>query len=416
MTLLCTGYEPFDDHEVNPSGELAEALDGRTVAGHEVVGRVLPVAFDAAEARMADLLDEHDPAVVVATGLAAGRTAVCVERVAINVADTVGVPDNAGNDPVDERLDPTGPDARRSTIPVRETVQACLDAGVPARASNTAGTHLCNGILYETLSLLEGTDTSAGFLHLPATPEQAATTASEGEAARGGSVRPSLPRALDERAVEQAFATALEAKDCRRRDALRAVAPPDAASQPLGAGRNEPLLGVDRRTAVGDGSLGGPPVGCSDVSRDRACPVCFARFTRLTSQRPAAALGDPEDLLVGYRLHEPTLCKRRHPTLHQRDVEPGVGGDERRVVRARPAQVAQDSLVGVGEVGGLGHLFAVYVTVTHEVVADSRPRRNGPRTPAEIRELKAVASNAGLCDCRTRPWATHRRAASDGTC
>ncbi len=209
MTVLCTGYEPFGDHDVNPSGEVAEALDGRTVAGHEGVGRVLHVAFGAAEDRMADLIDEHDPAAVVATGLAAGRSAVCVERVAINVADTVGVPDNDGNDPVDERLDPTGPDARRSTLPVRETVEACLAAGVPARVSNSAGTHLCNGILYRTLALLEGTDTPAGFLHLPATPEQAATAASEGEATRGGSVQPSLPRTLDERAVELAFETAL---------------------------------------------------------------------------------------------------------------------------------------------------------------------------------------------------------------
>ena len=209
MTVLCTGYEPFGDHDTNPSGTVAEALDGRTVAGHEVVGRVLPVAFDAAGPAMADLIDEHDPAAVVATGLAAGRSAVCVERVAINVADTVGVTDNAGNDPVDEPLDSAGRDAHLATLPVRETVEACLAEGVPARVSNTAGTHLCNGVLYRTLALLEGTGTPAGFLHLPATPEQVAATAANGEAARGGSVRPSLPIDLDERAAALAFETAL---------------------------------------------------------------------------------------------------------------------------------------------------------------------------------------------------------------
>ncbi|MFC7096909.1 peptidase [Halobaculum marinum] len=213
MTLLCTGYEPFGDHETNPSQETAAALDGRTVAGHEVVGETLPVAFDRAGEELAALVDEHDPAAVVATGLAAGRSAVCVERVAINVADTVGVPDNDGADPVDEALDPDGADARLSTLPVRETVEACLDAGVPARVSNTAGTHLCNGILYRALALLEGTDTPAGFLHLPATPAQAAAAARDGEAARGGSVRASLPRELDERAVELAFETALGVTD-----------------------------------------------------------------------------------------------------------------------------------------------------------------------------------------------------------
>ncbi|WP_435062307.1 peptidase [Halobaculum sp. EA56] len=213
MTLVCTGYEPFGDHDTNPSGSVAEALDGRRVAGHEVVGRTLPVAFDAAGPAMADLIGAHDPAAVVATGLAAGRSAVCVERVAVNVADTVGTPDNAGNDPVDEALDSDGPDARLATLPVRAVAEACLDEGIPARVSNSAGTHLCNALLYRTLATLDGSDTPAGFLHLPSTPAQAAAVAREDGAARGASVRASLPLDLDERAVELAFETALASTD-----------------------------------------------------------------------------------------------------------------------------------------------------------------------------------------------------------
>ncbi|ESP87385.1 pyroglutamyl-peptidase I [Candidatus Halobonum tyrrellensis G22] len=80
---------------------------------------------------------------------------------------------------------------------------------MPARVSNTAGTHLCNGLLYETLAALDGSGTPAGFLHLPATPAAAARDALE--AARGGSVAPSLPLGLSARAVELAFETALDA-------------------------------------------------------------------------------------------------------------------------------------------------------------------------------------------------------------
>ena len=212
MTVLCTGYEPFGDHGTNPSGEVARALVGEAVAGHDVVGAVLPVEFAAAGDRVRDLVDEHDPAAVVATGLAAGRNGISVERVAVNAADAVGTPDNADADPVDERIDPDGRDAYLATLPARRTVRACLDAGIPARLSNTAGTHLSNDALYETLAHLEATgrDAPAGFLHLPATPEQAARKAIEGEAARGGSLTPSLPLDLSEGAVRIAFEVALD--------------------------------------------------------------------------------------------------------------------------------------------------------------------------------------------------------------
>ena len=99
MTLLCTGYEPFGEHESNPSQQVAEALDGETVAGREVVGAVLPVEFDRVAEELATLVDEHDPDAVVATGLAGGRSTVSVERVGINVDDAVTVPDNADQSP-----------------------------------------------------------------------------------------------------------------------------------------------------------------------------------------------------------------------------------------------------------------------------------------------------------------------------
>lgn len=210
--LLVTGYEPFGDHETNPSGRVAERLDGREVAGREVAGAVLPVEFDAAADGMADLLATHDPEAVVGTGLAAGRAAVCVERVGINVDNCAGVPDNAGAEPRDRRIDPDDPDAYFATIPVRETVAALLDSGVPARVSNTAGTHLCNHLLYATRAHVEarGPDAPVGFVHLPCTPGQAARKGREEEALAGGEVPPSLPLEMQVEAVERVLREAVE--------------------------------------------------------------------------------------------------------------------------------------------------------------------------------------------------------------
>ncbi|GAB7094283.1 pyroglutamyl-peptidase I [Halolamina litorea] len=205
MTLLCTGYEPFGDHETNPSERVARELDGRTVAGHEVVGAVLPVEFDRVADELAALIDEHDPAAVVATGLAGGRTTVSVERVAINVDDAVTVPDNADDSPHAAPIDAAGADAHLATIPVVESVEALLDAGIPARVSNSAGTHCCNHALY---SLLENHDVSAGFVHLPHTPEGAVAEAQAPE--RGGGVPASLPLALQVEGVRTVLETAAE--------------------------------------------------------------------------------------------------------------------------------------------------------------------------------------------------------------
>lgn len=209
MTLLCTGFEPFGEHEANPSATVARRLDGDEVAGHRVVGAVLPVEFDSVDDRLRSLVAEHEPAVILATGLAGGRTCASVERVGVNVDDAVTTPDNADADPADERIDGDGPAAQFASIPVVETVEALLDAGIPARVSNSAGTHLCNHVLYATRTWLEATgrDVPMGFVHLPYTPGQAIE---EAEApARGGGVSASMPVDRQVEAVRVAFETAL---------------------------------------------------------------------------------------------------------------------------------------------------------------------------------------------------------------
>lgn len=199
MTVLLTGYEPFGDHETNPSQRLATRLDGETIDGIEVVGRVLPVEFERVESALLDAIEEVDPALVLSTGLAAGRNAISVERVAINVADAGETPDNGGSAPYDERIVLDGPDAYFATVPVVDCVESLLESGVPARVSNTAGTHCCNYALY---TACHHTDRAAGFVHLPHTPVGAAKAGSDGTATSGGPVPPSMSLSLQERAIE----------------------------------------------------------------------------------------------------------------------------------------------------------------------------------------------------------------------
>jgi pyroglutamyl-peptidase len=175
-TILVTGYEPFGEHGTNPSARLAHDIDGASIRGATIVGRELPVVFDEALPLLIDEIEAHDPAVVLSTGLMPDREVLSVERVGINVRDVEEVPDNADRAPVDTAVDDTGPVAYFATLPIRELVDASRAAGVPARISNTAGTHLCNNILYATRHHVETNDyeIASGFVHVPFSHEQVA--------------------------------------------------------------------------------------------------------------------------------------------------------------------------------------------------------------------------------------------------
>ena len=175
-TILLTGYEPFGGHETNPSATVAESLDGATLGGATVVGRELPVVFDEALPRIRSLIDTHDPATVLSTGLMPEREVLTVERVGINVRDCGDVPDNDDQQPIDRPVVAGGPDAYFATVPVKRLVAAAREAAVPARVSNTAGTHLCNNILYATRHHVAANDLGipSGFVHVPYSHAQAA--------------------------------------------------------------------------------------------------------------------------------------------------------------------------------------------------------------------------------------------------
>jgi pyroglutamyl-peptidase len=172
--LLLTGFEPFGGDTVNPSWEVARALDGERMGGARVVAVQLPCVFGLALDTLEAALAQHRPRLVLSLGLAANRQALSLERVGINV-DDARIPDNAGAQPVDVPAVPGAPAAYFATLPIKAIVAALQQEGLPAEVSQTAGTFVCNHVLFGLMHLLRRRrGVRGGFMHVPLLPEQAA--------------------------------------------------------------------------------------------------------------------------------------------------------------------------------------------------------------------------------------------------
>ena len=172
--VLITGFEPFGGERLNPSWEVVKQLNDMELVGTRIVARQLPCVFGAALEALNAAIDEVQPVMVLAIGQAGGRTDITIERVAINV-DDARIPDNQGQQPVDEPIVAGGPAAYFSTLPIKARVSSMREAGIPAAVSQTAGTYVCNHVMYGLLHRLSGQrEVKGGFIHIPYLPEQAA--------------------------------------------------------------------------------------------------------------------------------------------------------------------------------------------------------------------------------------------------
>ncbi len=164
--LLLTGFEPFGGLSRNPTGDLARELDGSGVRG-----AVLPVDYERIGPALAALLSEPWD-VVVLLGVAVGRAAISLERVALNFRDPQRT-DNAGAAPSRPEVVPGGPAAYFSTLPLDDLHARLATDGLPVEFSLTAGGYLCNTSFYLARHALEATGTPCGFVHMPPTPDLA---------------------------------------------------------------------------------------------------------------------------------------------------------------------------------------------------------------------------------------------------
>lgn len=173
MKILVTGFDPFGGETVNPSYEAVKLLPD-TIAGAQIIKLQVPTRFALSGTVLEAAVNEHRPDAVICVGQAGGRSTITPERVAINLADA-SIPDNAGDQPVDEPIRKDGAPAYFTSLPVKAMVQKMRAAGIPAALSYTAGSFVCNSLMYTLLYLIDRQYPAmrGGFIHVPYAMEQA---------------------------------------------------------------------------------------------------------------------------------------------------------------------------------------------------------------------------------------------------
>lgn len=178
MKILVTAFEPFNGRDINPSQLILEQLEAPE--GATLIKQLLPVEFQRTTDMLRQLLKEHQPDIVLSLGQAGNRPEISVERIAINLNNCRSsngkktVADNAGDAPIDEVIVEGAPEAYFSNLPVWEMVKAIQEAGVDVAVSYTAGTYVCNHVMYVVLHevITKYPEMKAGFIHVPFLPEQ----------------------------------------------------------------------------------------------------------------------------------------------------------------------------------------------------------------------------------------------------
>ncbi|MCG3402139.1 pyroglutamyl-peptidase I [Staphylococcus massiliensis] len=172
MNILVVAFEPFGGESINPAREAIQLLPNE-IGQHHLQFLEVPTVFNDCFDVVENFLRRESIDAVVAIGQAGGRAEITPERVAINL-DDARIPDNNGSQPIDRIIRQDGQPAYFSNLPVKTMTKAIVDAGIPARLSNTAGTFVCNHLFYQLgyLSEKHYPGMKFGFIHVPYVPEQ----------------------------------------------------------------------------------------------------------------------------------------------------------------------------------------------------------------------------------------------------
>ena len=172
MKILLTAFDPFGGETINPALEAVSLVSDKMGETH-VAKLTVPTVFYKSIDVVASVVEAERPDAVLCIGQAGGRCELTSERVAINL-DDARIPDNEGNQPIDRPIFEDGAPAYFSTLPVKAMVRSIRAAGIPAGVSNTAGTFVCNHLMYGVLYTLEKKyhGVRGGFMHVPFAPSQ----------------------------------------------------------------------------------------------------------------------------------------------------------------------------------------------------------------------------------------------------
>lgn len=174
IKILLTAFDPFGEDQINSALETMMALTAE-IPDAEIIKLQIPTVFGKSGEMVSEALRSYRPDAVLMLGMAGGRSSISVERIAINLADA-RIADNAGFQPSECAIAQDGPAAYFATLPIQAMVKATQAAGIPAAISNSAGTFVCNHLMYSVLQWIDQQASSclAGFVHLPYLPQQVA--------------------------------------------------------------------------------------------------------------------------------------------------------------------------------------------------------------------------------------------------
>lgn len=164
--ILLTGFEPFNGETINPSWELVKLFDKKTFSDYEIIAKQIPTVFYESAEILKQYLNEFKPEIVICFGQAGGSKTIRLERVAINLNDA-SIPDNKGNQPIDEIIIKDAPTAFFSTLPLREIYNNLKKENFPTSLSLSAGSYVCNHLFYNLMYNIMNTNIKGGFIHIP---------------------------------------------------------------------------------------------------------------------------------------------------------------------------------------------------------------------------------------------------------
>lgn len=172
MKVMVTGFDPFGGESINPAYEAVKLLPDE-IAGASVVKLEVPTVFQKSINALDQAMEQEQPDLVLCVGQAGGRYDLTIERVAINV-DDARIADNEGNQPIDEPIFADGQPAYFSNLPIKAMVQNVRTKNLTASVSNTAGTFVCNHLMYGLLHMIDRkyAGVRGGFVHVPYIVEQ----------------------------------------------------------------------------------------------------------------------------------------------------------------------------------------------------------------------------------------------------
>lgn len=172
MKILVTGFDPFGTDKINPAIEAVKKLPD-TINDATIIKLEIPTIFNQCAQVVHQAIIDTQPDYVLNIGQAGGRFGLTPERVAINLDDG-RIADNAGFQPTDQVIHTDGQNAYFTQLPVKAMVQAIKQAGIPSSLSTTAGTYVCNHIMYQVQYMIdkEFPTLKAGFIHIPFLPNQ----------------------------------------------------------------------------------------------------------------------------------------------------------------------------------------------------------------------------------------------------